>query len=236
VVLSLRRLALPLVALPVLVGAASVTMAGPASADVTGSTSTQDVVLFDHCQQHPISYDLLVSPGTLLWRLEVQVADPEGHVSEGTVVNSATNPTTSGTVMVTFCGSEPAGTYTVRATGFSEILPAAQIPFVLPPTSFQVRPAATRTVLAAKSLGHGRYQLVASVREESEKGFSRANGVPVRLERLVSGQWRRVRGLALTTVRGRAVARVDGHPGQKVRAVVPALNNVATSTSGPVTL
>jgi hypothetical protein len=235
-VLPLRRFALPLLALPVLVGVVSVAGAGPAAADVTGSTSTQDVVLFDHCQQHPISYDLMVSPGTPLWRLEVQVADPEGHVSEGTVVNSATNPTTSGTVLVTFCGSEPAGTYTVRATGFYEVVPAVQIPFALPATSFQVRPAATRTALAAKALGHGRYQLTTRVREESEKGFSRAHGVPVRLERLVSGQWHRVRGLALTTVHGRAVARVHGHPGEKLRAVVPALNNVAGSTSKAVTL
>jgi hypothetical protein len=235
-VLSLPGLALRVLALPVFVGAASLAGAGPASADVTGSTSTQDVVLFDHCQQHPISYDLMVSPGTLLWRLEVQVADPQGHVSEGTVVNSATNPTTSGTVMVTFCGSEPAGTYTVRATGFYEVVPAVQLAFVLPATTFQVRPPATRTAIAAKSLGDGHYQLTTRVREESEKGFSRANGVPVRLERLVSGQWHRVRGLTLTTVHGRAVARVDGHPGQKLRAVVPALNNVAASTSKAVTL
>jgi hypothetical protein len=234
-VLPLRRLALPVLALPALI-AASVAVAGPASGDVTGSTSTPDVVLFDHCQQHPISYDLAVSPGTLLWRLEIQVADPQGQVSEGTVVNSATNPTTSGTVEVTFCGSEPAGTYTVRGTGFYQIIPAVQLPFALPETSFRVRPVATRTALSEKALGYGRYQLTTRVREESEKGFRRANGVPVRLERLVSGQWTRVRGVTLTTVRGRAVARVDGHHGQRLRAVVPALNNVAGSTSGVVTL
>jgi hypothetical protein len=222
-------------ALPVLL-AASVAVAGPASADVSGSTSTQDVVLFDHCQQHPISYDLQVSPSTLLWRLEIQVADPQGQVSEGTVVNSATNPATKGTVQVTFCGSEPAGTYTVRGTGFYQLVPAVQLPFALPETSFEVRPAATRTALAEKSLGHGRYRLTTRVREESATGFRSANGVPVRLERLVSGQWKRVRGLALTTVHGRAVAQVNGHPGQRLRAVVPALNNVAGSTSRPVTV
>ena len=226
----------PRFALPAVFAAATLSLASPASADVGGSTSTQDVVLFDHCQKHPISYDLLVSPGTLLWRLEIQVADPRGHVSEGTVVNSATNPTTKGTVEVTFCGSEPAGTYTVRATGFYQVLPAVQFPFALAETLFEVRPAATRTTLAGKSLGHGRYQLSTSVREESEKGFRPANGVPVRLERLVSGQWKRVRGLALTTVHGRAVARIDGHRGQRVRAVVPPLNNVAGSTSRAVTL
>jgi hypothetical protein len=229
-------LSLPRLALLTALAAAPLTVGAPASAEVTGDTSTGDVVLYDHCQQHPISYDLLVSPGTVLWRLEVQVADPTGQVSEGTVVNSATNPSTSGTVMVTFCGSEPAGTYTVRATGFYQILPALQLPFALPETTFQVRPAATRTVLTGKSLGHGRYQLTARVREEAEQGFDPANGVPVRLERLVSGRWKRVHGVTLTAVHGRATARVAGHPGQRLRAVVPALNNVAGSTSGTVRL
>lgn len=223
-------------ALPAALAAVTLAVAAPASADVTGSTATQDVVLHDHCRAHPISYDLLVSPGTLLWRLEVQVADPRGHVSEGTVVNSATDPATSGTVEVTFCGSEPAGTYTVRATGFYQVVPAVQLPFALPETSFEVRPAATRTRLAEKPLGRGRYLLTARVRQEKEHGFGPANGVPVRLERLVSGRWKPVRGLTLTAVRGRAVARVDGHRGQRLRAVVPALNNVAGSTSRPVTL
>ena len=137
---------------------------------------------------------------------------------------------------MTFCGSERAGTYTVRGTGFYQVVPAVQLPFALPETSFQVRPAATRTALAEESLGHGRYQLTTRVRKESETGFRRANGVPVRLERLVSGEWKRVRSVTLTTVHGRAAARIDGHPGQRLRAVVPALNNIAGSTSRTVTL
>ncbi len=235
-----RPVALPIallaIALLVALTAATVSLASPASAAVTGSTSTEDVVLYDHCQRHPISYDLMVGPGTMLWRLEIQVADPRGQVSEGTVVNSATNPATSGTVEVTFCGSEQAGTYTVRATGFYELVPAVQIPFALPETSFEARPVATRTTLAERSLGHRRYRVTARVREESESGFRPANGVPVRLERLAAGQWKPLRGVTLTAVHGRAVARVHGHPGQRLRAVVPALNNVAGSASEPVTL
>jgi hypothetical protein len=237
---TLRRLARPVVVLSVLalpaLMAASVGLAGPASAAVAGTTSTGEVVLYDHCQQHPISYDVRVSPGTLLWRLEIQVADPQGRLSEGTVVNSATNPATQGTVEATFCGSEPAGTWTVRATGFYQIIPAVQLPFALPETTFEVRPAATHTVLTEKSLGHGRYRLTTRVSEETEDGFGRANGVPLRLERLVSGQWKPLRGQTLTAVHGRAVARIKGHRGQRLRAVVPALNNVAGSTSGTVTL
>jgi hypothetical protein len=231
-VLPVRRLALPVV----LAAAATVALAAPASADVTGTTSTGDVVLYDHCQRHPISYDVRVSPGTSLWRLEIQVFDPDGMSSEGTVISSATDPPTSGTVYATFCGSEKAGTYTVRATGFYEIVPAVQLPFALPDTTFQVRPAATRTALAEQALGHQRHRLTTRVRTEAEHGFDRSNGVTVRLERLVDGRWEEVRGTTLTTVHGTARAIVRGRPGTKVRAVVPSENSYAGSVSRPVTL
>jgi hypothetical protein len=213
-----------------------VALAAPASADVTGTTSTGDVVLYDHCQRHPISYDVRVGPGTSMWRLEIQVFDPDGMSSEGTVINSTTNPPTSGTVHVTFCGSEKAGNYTVRATGFYEIVPAVQLPFALPETTFQVRPAATRTALAEKALGAHRYQLTTRVQTEAEHGFDRSNGVTVRLERLVDGRWEKVRGTTLTTVHGAARAILRGRPGTRVRAVVPPENSYAGSVSRPVTL
>ena len=225
---------LPVLALPVLVGAALVGVAGPASADVTGTTSTSDVVLYDHCQQHPISYDLLVGPTTPFWRLEVQVADPDGHVSEGTVLNSATNPPTSGTIYYSFCGSEAPGTYTVRATG--RYGPLLNLTFLLPDTTFQVRPAATRTTLAKTTLGHGRYRLDARVSEETENGFGKSDGVTVRFERLVRGEWKKFAGQTLTTVRGKATATVDARPGTRMRAVVRSGHNYAGSTSKPVTL
>jgi len=209
--------------------AATVALAAPASADVTGSTSTEDVVLYDHCQQHPISYDLQIGPLTAPWRVEFQVLDPAGHTSEGTVLNSATNPPTSGTFTQTFCGSEPTGTYTVRAT--VRYAPVnLEVP--LPSTTFDVRPAGTRTSLAQKSLGDDRHRLTAKVREEAEHGYVRANGIPVRLEKRTHGQWHRVRGISLTTVHGRAVATVDSRG--TYRAVVPAGGNHAASTSEPL--
>jgi hypothetical protein len=211
-------------------------VAAPASADVTGTTSTSDVVLYSHCQQHPIHYDLAVGPGTPLWRLEIQVVDPEGMVSQGTVLNSASNPPTSGTVHYTFCGSEPAGTYTVRAAGFYEPLPAVQLPFSLPDTRFEALPAATRTTLAERPVGHGRHRLSARVLQQSERGFSRSNGVLVRIERLVDGRWTKVRGTGLTTVHGVARTTLHGKPGTKVRAVVPPKNNHAGSSSPPLSL
>ena len=232
--LPLRRLALPVV--PVLLAAGSLAVASPASADVTGRTSTDDAVLYSHCQQHPISYEVTPSPGTTLWRLEIQVFDPEGAVSEGTVLSSAAGAPTSGTVVHTFCGSEDPGTYTVRASGFYEGVPLVQVPFSLPDTTFEVRRAETRTELVRKPLGHGRYRLTTGVREQTERGFTRSDGVSLLIERLVHGQWQKVRGTSLTTVHGRATTVVRGRPGTALRAVVPTRSNYAGSASRPVRL
>ena len=198
---------------------------------MTGTLSTTDVVLYDHCQRHDIDYELAVGPGTAFWRLEVQVFGPEGHTSEGTIATSVMSPT-SGTVSVQFCGSETLGTYTARGTGFWQVVPASRIPFALPDTTFEVRPAATRTSLSREPLGQGRSRLTVRVLEQSPDGWSRANGVLVRLERRVDGQWRKVRGTTLTTVRGRATTALRTGRATKVRAVTPARHNYGGSASG----
>jgi hypothetical protein len=230
-VLSLPRLVVP----ALLVAGVSLLPAAPASADVTGTTTTDDVVLYNHCQQHPISYDLGVAPGTPLWLVEIQVFDPKGMTSEGTSLNSVDNPPTSGTLYHEFCGSEEPGTYTVRAVVTETVL-ALQTHYALPVTSFEVRPAATRTTLSDSSTGHGRHRLRVRVAEESEHGFDKADGVTVRIERRVHGQWKKLPGTSLTTVRGRVTTTLSGHAGQRVRAVVPARHNYAASVSKPVTL
>jgi hypothetical protein len=230
---TFSRLGLPLV---LGVAAALVAVPAPAQADVTGTLSTTDVVLYNECQDHAIDYDLAVDPGASFWRLEVQVFGPEGHTSEGTVVNSVTSPTAAGTVNVQFCGSETPGTYTARGTGFWQLVPAVQIPFTLPDTTFEVRPVATRTSLSRDGLGHGRSRFTVRVLEQSPDGWSRADGVLVRLERLVDGQWRKVRGTNLTTVRGRVTTALRTGHARKVRAVTPARQNYGGSLSVAVPL
>jgi hypothetical protein len=227
-----RRFALPLI---LGVAAALVAVASPAQADVTGTTSTSDVVLSEECQNHPISYDLLVSPGTAFWRLEVQVLGPDGHTSEGTVANSATSPT-KGTVMVLFCGSEKPGTYTVRGTGFYEVLPAVQIPYALPETTFQVSRAPTQTSLSRKSLDNGLTRVTVRVEEQGPSGPIPATGVLVRLEKWVDGQWHKVRGTTLTTAHGKARATISPGRATKLRAVSVERGSTAGSTSRPVSL
>ena len=227
-----RRLGLPLA---LGVAAALVALPFPAQADVAGTTSTSDVVLSDQCQSHPIDYDLLVSPGTAFWRLEVQVFGPEGNTSEGTVANSATSPT-KGTVYVTFCGSETPGTYTVRGTGFYEVLPALQIPYALPETTFEVRRAPTRTALSEKALDRARSRVTVRVEAQGSNGFAPASGVLVRLEKWLDGQWRKVRGTTLTTVRGKARATIAPGRATKLRAVSVSRGSTAASTSRPVRL
>jgi hypothetical protein len=228
----LGRLALAVV-VPALVTAGSLAGAAPASAAVSGTTSTADVVLYQHCQEHPITYDVSVDPGTTYWRLEIQVFDAKGDTSQGHVLTSADSPT-HGIVTWSFCGSETPGTFTVRGSGFYENLPGLQIAFSLPDTRFEVRPMTTRTTLTRRPAAHGRYQLDVSVRQQSEHGFERANGIPVRLEKRTPGGWRRVSGLSLTTVRGKALATVR-QPGA-YRAVVSSAGNHGASTSHVVTV
>jgi hypothetical protein len=198
---------------------------------VPGSTSTDDVVLYDHCQQHPISYSVQLPPGTSFWRLRVTVHDPHGNTSQGNVFTGGTSAT-SGTFDFQLCGSEPTGTWTVEATGFTQVVPLVEIPFTLPDTTFEVRPMATRTRLAERRARPGHARLVTTVRQQGEHRYVRADGVTIRLERRAAGHWQRVRGLTLTTVHGRAVAVVEA-PGT-YRAVVPGHGNLAPSRSGQV--
>ena len=228
-VLPLRRLALP-----VLLAAASVAVAGPASADVTGTTTVPDVVLYDHCQQVPVSYQLQVAGLPVPWVVEFQIADPQGFVSQGVVVNSASNPSTSGTFNYQFCGSEEPGTYTVL--GGVRYSPIDVFSANLPPTTFEVRPAATRTTAARQALGHGHYRVTTRVREQDEHGFVRGNGITVRIERLAHGEWKTLRGSTLTTIHGTVTTTLVARPGTRVRAVVPARHNYAGSVSRPIRL
>jgi hypothetical protein len=230
----MRRLGLPLI-----LGVAAALLAVPAQAQaqapVTGTISTTDVVLLDQCQQQVIDYDLTVSPGVAFWRLEVQVFGPEGNTSEGTVATSATSPG-QGTVNVIFCGSETPGTYTVRATGFYEVLPVVQLPYALPETTFQVRRAETRTALSSRSLAHRRTKATVRVESQVPGGWAPAEGVLVRLEKQVDGQWRPVRGTALSTVRGVAKATIRPGRATRLRAVSVERGSTAGSTSRPVAL
>jgi hypothetical protein len=109
-----------------------------------------------------------------------------------------------------------------------------QTGYTLAQTSFEVRPMATRTTLKKQRAAGGRYRLTTLVRQQSERGYERANGIPVRLEKRTPAGWQRVRGLTLTSVHGKAVAAV-GRAGA-YRAVVSAQGNHGASTSRVVTL
>jgi hypothetical protein len=216
------------------VAAGALSVSGPASADVTGTTTVPDVVLYDHCQQVPISYDLQIAPLTMPWWVEFQIADPQGFVSEGVVLNSAASAATKGTFTYQFCGSEKPGTYTVL--GGVRYSPVDLFSANLPSTTFEVRPAATKTTATSKALGHGHYRLRARVRDQDETGFGKAKGVTVLFQRLVHGEWKKLQGTTLTTANGRATTTISGRPGTKVRAVVPARSNYGASASRPVVL
>ena len=230
--LGLARLGLPLA---LGVAAALTAIPGPAQAVDLGSTSTEDVVLYNECQQHRIDYKLKVPAGTTFWRLRIVVADPAGLNSQGNVFTSRTSPT-SGSFDFQFCGSESPGTYSVRAAGFTEGLPLIQVPFELPDTEFEVIPARTTTSLTKKRLEGRRFQLTASVQRQAPTGYAPAEGVLTRLEKWVDGAWLPIGGTRLGTVHGLARTRLVARPGTRIRAVSLTQSNYTGSESKPVRL
>ena len=230
--LGLARLGLPLA---LGVAAALTAVPSPAQAADLGSTSTEDVVLYNECQQHQIDYKLKIPAGTTFWRLRVVVADPDGRNSQGNVFTSTTSPA-AGSFNFQFCGSEDPGTYTVRAEGFTEGLPLVQVPFELPDTAFEVVPAGTTTALTKKRLDGRRFQLTASVQRQTPRGYEPAEGVLTRIEKWVDGAWVPLGGTRLDTVHGVAKTRLVAKPGTRVRAVSLTESNYSGSVSKPVRL
>jgi hypothetical protein len=222
----LALLTLPLLALAV---------PTPAHAASGGTTSTGDVVLYDECQQHPITFTADIPAGATFWRLQLQVFDPDGNTSQGFVASSNLT-STSGTFQQTFCGSETPGTWTIRTTGFYQLLPA--IPLGLPSsdTTFTVRRAATATQLSAYRTSKGRYKVRSFVQEEGPGGMFDPDGTDVQLQRLVDGAWKPVRRAVLTTDDGRATVRVRFPAGTRLRGITQGKGNYDGSTSAPITL
>jgi hypothetical protein len=230
-VLSRLRVLLlaPLAALAVVVGSV------PAYAADGGSASTTDVVLYDSCQRHDVTWSASIPAAATFWRLQFQVFGPDGRTSEGYVASSNLTGT-SGTFQQSFCGSELPGTWTIQVTGFWQLVPA--IPFALTPstTTFEVRRAATATVLHAHRMTNGRYKVRTAVREEGPSGWFAPSGTDVRLERLVNGQWKPVRDAVLTVNNGRAKARLALPRGTRLRGVAVGAGNYSGSVSDVVRL
>ena len=74
------------------------------------------------------------------------------------------------------------------------------------------------------------------VEAQGPDGLAPANGVLVRLEKWLDGQWQKVRGTTLTTVHGKARATIQPGRATKLRAVSVSRGSTAASTSRPVRL
>ena len=231
-----RRRVLPrLVALtPALALSAVLLAAPPAHADLVGSTSTEDVVLTNTCVQHPVDYSFVVGPGTQLWKTTIRLVGPTGRTAEGIEVSSVAGSPTSGTVSFLFCGSYRPGTWTVRTTGFYQVLPAVNLPISVAESTFQVRRTATRTTLASSHVRGNRHRLVATVTDQRKHGFKPTDSAEVVFQRKVDGAWKRIRGSSAQTTKGLASAVVGVPPGTKVRAVTAHAGYLAGSTSRAV--
>jgi hypothetical protein len=218
-----------------LVAVPTAASAAPADDPSGGVASTSNVVLYDSCQHQDVSYTATIPALASLWRLQVQVFDPNGMTSEGLVANSARGDAKTGTFSISFCGSETPGTWTIRTSGFYELLLPAQLPLPTNTTTFTVRHAQTQTTLTRKAVKRG-YRLVANVRQEQPDGWSKANGAQVRIQKLVGDQWVGVPNTVLATTHGRDAITVKLPRGTKVRAVTIGQGSYDGSTSAPVTL
>ena len=211
-------------------GLALVVAPAPSYAAPTLTTKAGNVVLYDQCQSLPIDYAVDLD-GATAYRLQLQVFDPNGFTSQGFVVNTASGGKSSGTVSMTFCGSEAPGTWTIKGSAcisFSCFLDQ-QIP--LQSSTFEVRKAQTQTALRTKKAKRGGYTLIARVDREEPGGYAPSQGIFVQFQRLVGDQWIPVVRRGTSTVDG--VAKLSrGLPrGTRVRAVVPDANNYSGSVS-----
>ncbi|MXG88135.1 hypothetical protein [Nocardioides flavescens] len=211
----------------------------PAQAAVGGTTSAPGVVLYDACQQVPISY--AIDPGgATSWRLQLQIFDPDGRTSQGFVANSNAGAATTGTFSMQFCGSELPGTWTVKGAlcaSFTCLFTDPQTgTAALADSTFEVRPAQSSAVLSAKRIRGGRYVLKARVSEERAQGWTPYAGALVRFERLVGDQWAPVVRRDLTAAGGVAKLRKRLPIGTRVRAVVQPADNTYGSVSGVLRL
>jgi len=115
-----------------------------------------------------VTYDLAVSPGTVLWQVKMSLVSPAGTSSEGVDLSSTDGDPLSGTIQFLICGSTAPGTYAVRTTGFSQVVPLVNLPIDVADTTFEVRQAPTRTRVASTHLGANRYRVVAIIEHMQE--------------------------------------------------------------------
>ena len=226
-----------------LLGLSPIAVPAPASATVTGSTSSADVRLYNQCQTHVVHYTISVSPDTTFWRLEIQTVDPTGLRSEGTVFTSNDSATT-GTATTLFCGSETPGTWTVHAEGIMQSGAPLPVPvsaptstaYALPDSFFTVQRAETRTTLTKQRLRHHRIRLITTVTDQRPDGFGPTDGAPVELQRLIDGNWHKVRDSRRPTSRGRTAKIVRVSRSATFRAVTSGNGYFDGSTSRPLTI
>lgn len=231
-----RRLLTTLLLVPAVALTSVVLVAPPAQAALTGTVSSDDVVLKNKCRNHPVDYVLAIDPGTLLWQVKLSLVGPTGRTSEGVDLASVDGDAASGTVRFLICGSAQPGTYTVRTTGSYQVLPAVNIPTSVADSTFEVRRAATRTKLGSTHLGGDRFRLVAKVKDQRRRGFKPTNSAEVVFQRRVAGAWKSFGGSKDQTNHGFASTVVTAAPGTRVRAVTGSAGYLGGSTSRPVTL
>jgi hypothetical protein len=209
----------------------------PGAAYADDGVSVGEVVQYGTRQTIQVGYTV-TPPAGVPWKLTTQIYDPNGRTSQGPQATSAQASPTTGFLEQSFFGSEPVGTWTVKSTlQYGVGIPRVDL---LPDTTFTVRKAVTGVGLTYKApikkSQRAKWKIVALVRQEGPDGMFAPSGPEVRLERLVDGQWTRVRGTIMTVNNGRAKARVRLPARAVLRGVVVPKGNYEGSESRPITL
>ena len=225
----------PAVALGLAV-AATLLVASPAHAGVSGTISAGSGVIFDDCRFVELPYSLSVTPDVDSWSMDVNVYSPDGTLAESDFIWHESDPAT-GNAKLQICGYEDPGTYEVRTEGTWSDYDADRydVPFSLPDTTLKLRAAKTKTKASGKQ-GNKFYLIKVSVKDERPNGYYPTELATVKAEVRRKGKWVPVPGSKeYTNDRGRVTftAGTAGPP-YKVRFVTQASGNYSKSVSNAV--
>jgi hypothetical protein len=180
-----------LLVLPVVAAALAVPQAAAAS---TGTTSSNDGVLYDTCKNHRWSWS--IDPDHAEWELDVELIAPDGTGSDSDWLWSGSDAT-SGTSTFLFCGWEQAGRYRIVATLTEYDEDFNEYTTRLPNSSFTMRDPRSRTGLRVSDRTPHYNEIVrfkASTTDERPAGFRRTPYATTKLQVRTPRGWVTLRG------------------------------------------
>jgi hypothetical protein len=172
--------------------AGSLAVGGPAQAG-DDNLRASDGVLHE-CAYHPYSYSSTDAAIAYTWSMDVIVRGPDGlEVTNDYLYDE---PAT-GTGRFQLCSGDPAGRYTLTATGEACDSDYNCYNFSLPGSTFRMRKPRTKTFLTATPTNAHKGQVVkfkVTSKEERPRGYFPNEYATVKLQIRHGGKWKLIRG------------------------------------------